>query len=105
MESNACEGTSSTCRCWLSIEAVQPGHLGWYAVPALTRADHAEDFQTELEAFASHLVLENQTLQHENKQLNGLLKEYEQTLETVMGKFRGVAVSPILAYCRVHGMH
>ncbi|KAL1411154.1 hypothetical protein Q8F55_002104 [Vanrija albida] len=50
-----------------------------------------EEFQTELEAFASHLVLENQTLQHENKQLNGLLKEYEQTLETVMGKFRGVA--------------
>ncbi|BEI84307.1 hypothetical protein CcaverHIS002_0409110 [Cutaneotrichosporon cavernicola] len=50
-----------------------------------------EEFQTELEAFASHLVLENQTLQHENKQLNTLLKEYEQTLETVMGKFRGVA--------------
>ncbi|TXT13712.1 hypothetical protein VHUM_01079 [Vanrija humicola] len=50
-----------------------------------------EEFQSELEAFASHLVLENQTLQHENKQLNGLLKEYEQTLETVMGKFRGVA--------------
>lgn len=55
--------------------------------------DPAEEFQSELEAFASHLVLENQTLQHENKQLNGLLKEYEQTLETVMGKFRGVAVS------------
>ncbi|CAK9779930.1 hypothetical protein CC85DRAFT_287600 [Cutaneotrichosporon oleaginosum] len=52
-----------------------------------------EEFQTELEAFASHLVLENQTLQHENKQLNTLLKEYEQTLETVMGKFRGVAHS------------
>ncbi|KAK4687245.1 hypothetical protein P7C73_g2879, partial [Tremellales sp. Uapishka_1] len=50
-----------------------------------------EEFQTELEGFASHLVLENQTLQHENKQLNTLLKEYEQTLETVMGKFRGVA--------------
>ncbi|GMK57116.1 hypothetical protein CspeluHIS016_0309560 [Cutaneotrichosporon spelunceum] len=50
-----------------------------------------EEFQTELEAFASHLALENQTLQHENKQLNTLLKEYEQTLETVMGKFRGVA--------------
>lgn len=51
-----------------------------------------EDFQSELEAFASHLVLENQQLQHENKQLNALLKEYEQTLETVMGKFRGVSV-------------
>ncbi|WVQ75551.1 hypothetical protein IAR50_005178 [Cryptococcus sp. DSM 104548] len=51
----------------------------------------AEEFQTELEAFSSHLVLENQQLQHENKQLNALLKEYEQTLETVMGKFRGIA--------------
>ncbi|ODN74481.1 hypothetical protein L202_06865 [Cryptococcus amylolentus CBS 6039] len=51
----------------------------------------AEKFQTELEAFSSHLVLENQQLQHENKQLNALLKEYEQTLETVMSKFRGVA--------------
>jgi hypothetical protein len=51
------------------------------------------EFASEIEAFASHLVLENQTLQHENKQLNTLLKEYEQTLETVMGKFRGVAVS------------
>ncbi|WWD21235.1 hypothetical protein CI109_105719 [Kwoniella shandongensis] len=50
-----------------------------------------EEFQSELEAFSSHLVLENQQLQHENKQLNALLKEYEQTLETVMGKFRGVA--------------
>ena len=39
------------------------------------------------------MVLENQQLQHDNKQLNGLLKEYETTLETVMGKFRGMAVS------------
>lgn len=58
----------------------------------VARANDTEEFQTELESFASHLVLENQTLQHENKQLNTLLKEYEQTLETVMGKFRGVAV-------------
>lgn len=52
-----------------------------------------EEYSSELEAFSAHLVLENQQLQHENKQLNGLLKEYEQTLESVMGKFRGVAVS------------
>lgn len=52
-----------------------------------------EQFHTELEAFASHLVLENQQLQQENKQLNTLLKEYEGTMETVMGKFRGAAVS------------
>jgi hypothetical protein len=42
---------------------------------------------------AKNLVLENQSLQHENKQLGGLLKEYESTLENVMSKFRGVAVS------------
>jgi len=36
-------------------------------------------------------VLENQTLLHENKQLSSLLKEYEQTLETVMAKFRAQA--------------
>ena len=40
------------------------------------------------------MILENQQLQHENKQVNALLKEYEVTLETVMGKFRGVAVRP-----------
>lgn len=51
-----------------------------------------EQFSTELERFASHLVLENQNLAYENKQLNLLLKEYEQTLEGVMGKFRGVCV-------------
>ena len=60
------------------------------------RADwfSVEEFNSELEKFASHLILENQTLQHENKQLSGLLKEYETTLEDVMSKFRGVAVSP-----------
>lgn len=41
------------------------------------------------------LIIENQTLQHENKQLNALLKEYEQTLDTVMSKFRGQAVRDI----------
>jgi regulator of replication initiation timing len=39
------------------------------------------------------IIIENQTLQHENKQLNTLLKEYETTLETVMAKFRSQAVS------------
>lgn len=52
-----------------------------------------ETFSSELESFASHLVLENQTLQHENKQLNVLLKEYEGVLEGVMRQFRGVSVS------------
>jgi SIKE family len=39
------------------------------------------------------LVMENQSLLHENKQLNSLMHEYEQTLETVMGKLRGHSVS------------
>jgi hypothetical protein len=59
----------------------------------LTKVRAAEQFTSELERFASHLVLENQNLAYENKQLNLLLKEYEQTLEGVMGKFRGVCVS------------
>ena len=59
----------------------------------VAQADETEEFSSELEKFASHLVLENQSLQHENKQLGGLLKEYESTLENVMSKFRGVAVS------------
>lgn len=63
------------------------------SMPELLANCGLEEFQTELEAFAAHLVLENQQLQHENKQLNTLLKEYEQTLESVMSKFRGVAVS------------
>lgn len=39
------------------------------------------------------LLQENTTLQNDNKQLSLLLKEYEQTVETIMGKFRKQAVS------------
>lgn len=45
-------------------------------------------------------MLENQNLAYENKQLNLLLKEYEQTLEGVMNKFRGVCVSGYHGWCR-----
>ena len=38
------------------------------------------------------LIIENQQLLHENKQINSLLKDYEQMLETVMAKFRAQAV-------------
>ncbi|CAE6345403.1 unnamed protein product [Rhizoctonia solani] len=41
-----------------------------------------EVFESELERMNAAIVIENQTLQHENKQLNILLKEYETTLET-----------------------
>jgi hypothetical protein len=40
----------------------------------------------------SAMLAENQALQHDNKQLNALIKEYETTLETVMGLFRQRAV-------------
>lgn len=36
---------------------------------------------------------ENQTLQNDNRQLNALIREYEQTLENVMDQFRKRAVS------------
>jgi prefoldin subunit 5 len=34
------------------------------------------------------ITQENQALQHDNKQLNALIKEYEQTLETLMSMSR-----------------
>ncbi|GAA5910551.1 hypothetical protein JCM6882_008554 [Rhodosporidiobolus microsporus] len=50
-----------------------------------------EEFDSELEKMNVSLVLENQTLQQENRQLTSLLKDYEGTLEAVMGKFRAHA--------------
>jgi hypothetical protein len=62
---------------------------------------YTEEFATRLEEFASHLVLENQTLMFENKQLNVLLKDYEAVLEGVMGKFRSMSASrPFFALFR-----
>lgn len=52
-----------------------------------------EQFESELERLNAQLVVENQTLQHENRQIALLLREYENTLETVMGKFRNHSVS------------
>jgi hypothetical protein len=47
-----------------------------------------EEYDAELERMNSAMLAENQALQHDNKQLNALIKEYETTLETVMGLFR-----------------
>lgn len=41
----------------------------------------------------AQIIIENQTLLRENKQLSQLLKEYEGTLETIMSKFRNHSVS------------
>lgn len=60
--------------------------------PLLAPPRPTEKFTSALEEDAAKLVLENRTLSHENKQLSILLREYEATLEGVMGKFRGLAV-------------
>jgi hypothetical protein len=52
----------------------------------------AESFESEVERMNAQIVIENQTLLHENKQLSVLLKEYEGTMDTIMSKFRNHAV-------------
>ncbi|KAH8930772.1 hypothetical protein BT69DRAFT_1345076 [Atractiella rhizophila] len=52
-----------------------------------------ERFESELERSNAQLTVENQQLHYENRQLNALLKDYEGTLESVMGRFRGLAHS------------
>ncbi|KAI0301104.1 hypothetical protein B0F90DRAFT_1628698 [Multifurca ochricompacta] len=47
-----------------------------------------EEYDAELERMNAAMMSENLALQHDNKQLNTLIKEYETTLETVMGLFR-----------------
>ncbi|KAF8743673.1 hypothetical protein AX14_001205 [Amanita brunnescens Koide BX004] len=63
-----------------------------YAVSCINVASYirrlSEIFESELERKNAQLIIENQSLLHEHKQLNTLLKEYETTLETVMSKFR-----------------
>ena len=52
-----------------------------------------EDYDVELDRMTNAITAENQALQYDNKQLNLLIKEYEQTLETLMTTFRKRAVS------------
>ncbi|KAJ3797697.1 hypothetical protein GGU11DRAFT_783841 [Lentinula aff. detonsa] len=52
-----------------------------------------ETFESELERTNAQIIIENQTLKQENKQLSTLLKEYEVTLETIMVKFRNHALA------------
>ncbi|RDB17913.1 hypothetical protein Hypma_000929 [Hypsizygus marmoreus] len=52
-----------------------------------------EEYDAELERMNASMIAENQGLQHDNKQLNTLIKEYEQTLETLMSNFRNRAQS------------
>ena len=55
----------------------------------------SEEYDAELERMNATMTAENLALQHDNKQLNTLIKEYETTLETIMGLFRQRAVSGI----------
>ncbi|KIK07997.1 hypothetical protein K443DRAFT_672882 [Laccaria amethystina LaAM-08-1] len=50
-----------------------------------------EEYETELERMNATMMTENQGLQHDNKQLNALIKDFEQTLETLMSNFRNRA--------------
>ncbi|KAJ7600952.1 hypothetical protein C8J56DRAFT_911685, partial [Mycena floridula] len=50
-----------------------------------------EAYDAELTRMNTVMSAENQALQHDNKQLNTLIKEYEQTLETLMSNFRNRA--------------
>ncbi|KDR85558.1 hypothetical protein GALMADRAFT_132240 [Galerina marginata CBS 339.88] len=52
-----------------------------------------ETFESELERLNAQIIIENQTLLHENKQLSHLLKEYETTMDTIMSKFRNHALA------------
>lgn len=60
---------------------------------SLCLTDGIEVFEEELEKLNSQFQIENQNLSNDNKQLSVLVKEYEQTLESVMSKFRIHAVS------------
>ncbi|KAF7794339.1 hypothetical protein EIP86_005473 [Pleurotus ostreatoroseus] len=56
-------------------------------------ADVLKTFESELERQNAQIIIENHSLLHENRQLTGLLREYEQTMETIMDKFRGHAIA------------
>jgi hypothetical protein len=53
---------------------------------------YIEAYDAELERMTTSMAAENQSLQHDNKQLNSMIKEYEQTLENLMSAFRTRAV-------------
>jgi hypothetical protein len=57
----------------------------------------AELFDSELERSNVGLIIENQGLLQENKQLTSLMTDYEQTLRTVMSKFQQYVVSELMS--------
>jgi hypothetical protein len=79
---------------WTSLKVCTAASVlksAWSAIPL-----HAEVYESELERMNVAMNAENRSLQHDNKQLNTMIKEYEQTLETLMSTVklrscRGVA--------------
>lgn len=51
-----------------------------------------DDYESALEKMNASLAAENASLVNDNKGLNGLIREYEQTLDTLMTNFRNKAV-------------
>jgi hypothetical protein len=74
---------------------------GWcWCVPfGIAGLTSPEEYDAELERMNAAMIAENQALQYDNKQLNTLIKEYETTLETVMGLFRQRAVRFLFSPC------
>ena len=65
---------------------------------------YTDVYESELERMNTAMTADNHALQRDNKQLNALIKEYEQTLETVMSAFRNRAVralSPMHSVARL----
>ncbi|KAI0081571.1 hypothetical protein K474DRAFT_1247431 [Panus rudis PR-1116 ss-1] len=50
-----------------------------------------EEYDAELERMNASMSAENQVLANDNKQLNALIKEYEETLQNIMATFRNRA--------------
>ncbi|KAG6843098.1 hypothetical protein H0H93_002259 [Arthromyces matolae] len=56
------------------------------AKPSIRKQDlfYAEEYEAELDRMNNSMLAENQALQRDNKQLNALIKDYEQTLDSLM---------------------
>lgn len=52
-----------------------------------------EEFDSDIERLNAQIIVENQALLQENRQLTTLLKEYESTMEMIMTKFRNHATA------------
>lgn len=55
----------------------------------------AEEYETELERMNMSMSMENYALQHDNKQLAALIKEYEAGLDGLMSEYC------VVIHCRV----